>query len=266
MNKLVDGAITLQQCDRLLEPDPRGCHATGSPEFERALARLHRHGVDCPPPALLAVRVLAGPALVLLGRSPTDMRVLTRCSDRDRHLAPARARHGDVCDGHMSPATASRMWLAMWQRGQDEIETYRVAAARRSPQRVGLAPRRPLLPPRPARRERGLWPSPARDRRGPSLVGSSTWLCAASRRIAQGAMQPGARARTDDRNVQAPDTDVDAELVALRIGHRHVWCDPIQLHGPPRSTSPVTSSVRAALMVMADERSTTWLVSGSNRS
>jgi hypothetical protein len=30
--------------------------------------------------------------------------------------------------GHMSPATASRMWLAMWQRGQDEIETYRVAA------------------------------------------------------------------------------------------------------------------------------------------
>jgi hypothetical protein len=36
----------------------------------------------------------------------------------------------------------------------------------------------------------------------------------------------------DDRTYESHRTGVDAELVALGVGHRHVGVDPVQLHGP----------------------------------
>lgn len=126
MNKLVVGAITLQQATAFWNRTRVGARHRVA-EFERALARLHRHGVDCPPPALLPSG--ASPDLRSCAREvATDMRVLhaarTAIGTWRRHVRAMEM----LRMGHMSPSTASRMWLAMWQRGQDEIETYRVAA------------------------------------------------------------------------------------------------------------------------------------------
>jgi hypothetical protein len=50
----------------------------------------------------------------------------------------------------------------------------------------------------------------------------------------------------DDRTYDSNRTGVDAELVALGVGHGQVGVDPVQLHGP-RSTSRVTSASRSSM-------------------
>lgn len=126
MNKLVVGAITLQQATAFWNQTRAGARHRVA-EFERALARLQRHGVDCPPPTLLpsgAPQKLRSCAREVA----TEMRVLHAA----RTAIDTWRRHVRAMEmlrmGNMSPSTASQMWLAMWQRGQDEIETYRVAA------------------------------------------------------------------------------------------------------------------------------------------
>jgi hypothetical protein len=126
MNKLVVGAITLRQATAFWNQTRVGARHRIA-ELDRAWAHLQRRGVDCPPPAMLP------------SAAPHELRSCAREVALDlRVLHAARTaidtwrRHVRAMDmlrmGKMSPSTASQMWLAMWHRGQHEIDMYRVAA------------------------------------------------------------------------------------------------------------------------------------------
>lgn len=126
MNKLVVGAISLRQANAFWSQTRVGAHHLVA-EFERASARLQRHGVDCPQPTLLPSG--SSPQLRSCARQvAADVRVL----DAARTAIGTWRRHVRDMDmlrmGKMTPVTAGRMWLAMWQRGQHEIDSYREAA------------------------------------------------------------------------------------------------------------------------------------------
>jgi hypothetical protein len=126
MNKLVVGAITLQQATAFWNQTRVGAHHR-IVEFNRAWARLHRQGLDCPSPAMLPAQ------------APHELRSCAReVADDIRVLHAARTaidtwgRHVHSMNmlrmGKLSPSTASQRWIAMWQRGQHEIDNYHAAA------------------------------------------------------------------------------------------------------------------------------------------
>jgi len=133
MNKLVVGAITLQQATAFWNQTRVGARHRIT-AFDRAWTRVRRQGLDCPPSALLpasAPRELRSCAREVAA----DLRVL----DAARSAMDTWSRHVRAMEmlrmGKVSPATATQMWLAMWQRGQQEIVAYRAAvgAAHRGP-------------------------------------------------------------------------------------------------------------------------------------
>jgi hypothetical protein len=126
MNKLVTGVISLRQATKFWNQTRVGARHRVT-DFERARAALERHGVDCPSPAMLP------------SPSPQKLRACAREVTTDLRVLKAAEtaigtwlRHVHAMEmlrmGKMSPATASRMWLQMWHRGQHEIELYRAAA------------------------------------------------------------------------------------------------------------------------------------------
>jgi hypothetical protein len=124
MNKLVVGAITLQQATAFWDQTRVGAQRNLD-RFYSATRRVPFAGVDCPSP----------------GSLPQASTVLSSCAqyvDQERQaLEAARAamrtwkthvRHMEMLRmGHMSPAAATRLWLASWQHGIGELQTYRSA-------------------------------------------------------------------------------------------------------------------------------------------
>jgi hypothetical protein len=125
MNKLVLGEITLQQATDFWESTRLGAHRRVG-DFHDAVATLRRHGVDCPSPELLAPGARALPSCAREVRA--DARALRAAQVSigtwDEHI-----HHMDMLRlGEMTPAEATRMWLASWQRGQHELDAYEAAA------------------------------------------------------------------------------------------------------------------------------------------
>ena len=127
MNKLVVGAITLQQATAFWAQTRAGAKARIR-DFHRADRVPRRLDVTCP---------MSRPQG---GRSPA-LRSCVRQVRADSHaVAAARtAVHtwemhvGDMerlRSGKLSPAAATRMWLSMWQQGVKELRSYRVAERR----------------------------------------------------------------------------------------------------------------------------------------
>jgi hypothetical protein len=126
MNKLVTGAITLQQATVFWNSTRVGARNKVE-RFEQAWGRLQRHGLDCPSPVMLPSG--SPPQLRSCSREvAADVRVLhaagTAIATWRRHVQAMNM----LRMGTMSPSTATQMWLVMWHRGQQEIETYRAAA------------------------------------------------------------------------------------------------------------------------------------------
>lgn len=126
MNQLVVGAISPQQATAFWNQTRVGAQRKID-SFEHAVRRLQRHGMDCPPPSMLPSGV--SPRVRSCARQvAADVRVLGRAQTAihtwRRHVGAMEM----LRNGSMSVATAGRMWLAMWQRGQHEIDAYRVAA------------------------------------------------------------------------------------------------------------------------------------------
>jgi hypothetical protein len=126
MNKLVLGVISLRQATAFWNRTRVGARDRVA-RFERAREQLLRHGVDCPSPVMLPAR--APQALRACARQAAgDLRVLdaaeTAIGTWRKHMRAMEM----LRMGKMSAATAGRMWLAMWHRGQHEITAYRHAA------------------------------------------------------------------------------------------------------------------------------------------
>jgi hypothetical protein len=125
MNKLVVGAITLPQATAFWNRTRVGARDKID-AFDQAAASLQRRGVDCPAPDLLPERS-ARDLRACAAQVAADVRVLhaaqTAIDTWQRHVKAMNMLRA----GMMSPATATRMWLAMWHRGQGEINSYRAA-------------------------------------------------------------------------------------------------------------------------------------------
>lgn len=136
MNKLVTGAITLPQANAFWNQTRVGAHHRIA-AFDQAMAAQRRHGVDCPAPRMLPSRASAAVASCAR-RVAADARALriarTAVATWGRHV-----HHMEMLrDGTMSPATATQLWLASWQRGADQLHDYRIAT--RAARRAGSCP------------------------------------------------------------------------------------------------------------------------------
>jgi hypothetical protein len=125
MNKLVVGAITLQQATAFWDETRIGA-ARKIADFRKSMRYLRNSGVDCPAPELLPHTT--DPALRACVRHvDASVRALraarTAISTWDMHVRDMER----LRNGKLSPAKASAMWVAMWQRGQQELTTYRKA-------------------------------------------------------------------------------------------------------------------------------------------
>jgi hypothetical protein len=124
MNKLVVGAITLQQATAFWEQTRLGAERRLD-HFHSATRQIPFAGAGCPSPGALA-------------QAPTRLR---SCA---QHVAGERAAveaariamqtwqthvgHMEMLRlGQMSPAAATRMWLASWHQGVREFQAYRGA-------------------------------------------------------------------------------------------------------------------------------------------
>lgn len=125
MNKLVTGAITLQQATEFWEQTRVGAqrHVV---RFQDAWSSFRRHGVDCVTPDLMAP---ATPALrPCAQRVAAELAALQAARTSIRTWA-AHVRHMEMLrTGMMSPQRATAMWLTMWHRGQQELDAYHHAA------------------------------------------------------------------------------------------------------------------------------------------
>jgi hypothetical protein len=124
MNKLVVGAITLQQATAFWEQTRVGADRNLD-RFYSATRRVPFAGVDCPSPDSLTQ---ASAALSSCARRVAQER---RAFEAARIAMPTwkkHVRHMEMLRmGHMSPAVATRLWLASWQEGVRELQAYRHA-------------------------------------------------------------------------------------------------------------------------------------------
>jgi hypothetical protein len=126
MNKLVAGTITLQQASAFWNQTRVGARDRVR-KFERAWSRLQRQGLDCPSPGMLPSG--SRPQLRSCSRKvAADMRVLHAAGIAIQTWRRHVGAMNMLRMGTLSPSTATQMWVAMWHRGQHEIETYRAAA------------------------------------------------------------------------------------------------------------------------------------------
>lgn len=126
MNQLVVGAITLKQATDFWDNTRLGA-IQRLDAFDAADAAVRRDGLDCPLPDRLGE---ASPALVACAkRVDADARAvaLARTATRTwRH-------HVEDMDmlrmGHLSPAAATKSWLASWKEGVRQLDAYKAARA-----------------------------------------------------------------------------------------------------------------------------------------
>jgi len=146
MNKLVVGAISLQQATAFWK-QTRVKARERITAFDRAWARAKRRGIDCPPANLLPAHAAA--QVRTCAREVADDVSALRTA---RSAIGTWSHHMRAMDmlrmGKLSPATATDMWLDMWQRGQREIDAYRSAsrAAAGESGCAGSAPSAPATP------------------------------------------------------------------------------------------------------------------------
>ncbi|MFC7495275.1 MULTISPECIES: hypothetical protein [unclassified Nocardioides] len=133
MNKLVVGEITLAQASAFWNQTRVGAHRRIE-NFDEASEQLEREGVDCPAPDLLGSES-TGALRACSRQVQADVAVLGVA----RTAVTTWRHHVRDMDrlklGKISPDDATRMWLSMWERGQRELEAYRIAvrAAERGP-------------------------------------------------------------------------------------------------------------------------------------
>ena len=125
MNKLVTGAITLQQANAFWNRTRVGAHDRVK-GFQDADKALRRAGVDCPAPAFLGD---ADPDLRACSRLVADELRVLQVADTAVDTWAVHVHHMEMLrEGTMSPEEATRLWLSMWQRGVRQLDAYRAAA------------------------------------------------------------------------------------------------------------------------------------------
>ena len=124
MNKLVVGAITPQQASAFWSQTRAGAERNLA-RFDSASRRVRLAGVDCLPPSTLshAPGALRACAQHIVREQRTLEAARTALQTWRTHI-----RDMKMLDmGHLSPAVATRLWLANWHRGVRELRTYRTA-------------------------------------------------------------------------------------------------------------------------------------------
>ena len=124
MNKLVVGEITLQQAMAFWD-DTRVGAKRNMARFDDALAALHRHGLDCPDPGLLApgAKALPGCARTVQAELGVLRAARTSLATWDVHI-----HHMDMLRlGQMTPEDATSAWLSSWQQGVRQLDDYEAA-------------------------------------------------------------------------------------------------------------------------------------------
>jgi hypothetical protein len=124
MNKLVVGAITLRQANAFWNRTRVGA-GRRLDSFYAAARRSRSAGTTCPSPRHLT-QASAGL------RSCAERVVAEQQALEAARIAmrtwKAHVRHMEMLRmGQMSPTTATRLWLANWRRGVQQIRTYRIA-------------------------------------------------------------------------------------------------------------------------------------------
>jgi hypothetical protein len=124
MNKLVVGAITLQQATAFWDQTRVGADRNLD-RFHSATRRVPFAGVDCPSPDSLTQ---ASAALSSCARHVAQERQAFEAARIAMATWKKHVRHMEMLRmGHMSPAAATRLWLASWQEGIRELQAYRSA-------------------------------------------------------------------------------------------------------------------------------------------
>jgi hypothetical protein len=125
MNQLVRGAITLGQATAFWNRTRMGALHRAS-RFEEAWTRVQRDGVDCPRPSRLPSQSVQE-LRTCAEQVHADMQVLGAARTAiGTWLSHVRAMNM-LRMGTLSASRATQMWLAMWHRGQHEIDMYRAA-------------------------------------------------------------------------------------------------------------------------------------------
>ena len=126
MNKLVVGAITLQQANAFWNRTRVGAVQRIS-QFRHAMQTVREDGVDCPSSGMLSRKASAG-LRSCVRQVEADLATVqvarTAINTWSMHVRDMER----LRNGTLSPATASRMWLSMWQRGAQQLQNYRLAA------------------------------------------------------------------------------------------------------------------------------------------
>jgi hypothetical protein len=153
MNKLVVGAITLQQATAFWDQTRIGAEHRIT-EFRESVRSMRHTPVDCPS----TVPPTAAPALrACVRRVDADRRAIraarTAIATWDMHVTDMER----LRTGKLSAAKAGAMWVAMWQRGQDELKAYRTAI--RDARRAGSCDGSAAEPPQAAAPSPGASPS-----------------------------------------------------------------------------------------------------------
>jgi hypothetical protein len=148
MNKLVVGAITLQQATAFWDRTRVGA-AQRINQFRHAMQLMRKDGLDCPSPGLLS-RTAAADLRSCVRRVDADLRTMkaarTAINTWQMHVADMERLRA----GTLSPAAASQMWLRMWQRGQHQLDAYRTAA--RTARQAGTCGQQPAAANAPSAR------------------------------------------------------------------------------------------------------------------
>ena len=124
MNKLVVGAITLQQAKSFWS-QTRANAKEAIADFHAADRTPRPEGATCP---VADFRPTAGPILSsCLRQVETSRRALeaarTSVSTWQMHVRDMEA----LRSGKLSPTAATTMWLSMWRRGQAELRSFQAA-------------------------------------------------------------------------------------------------------------------------------------------
>jgi hypothetical protein len=125
MNKLMVGAITAEQAGAFWSESKVGA-TRNLDRFDAANKGIDAARTDCPPPD--EVSQAAPPELRTCARHVARERTALEAAGTAMQTWKSHIRHMKMLDmGHLAPDEASRLWLANWERGIEEIRTYRAA-------------------------------------------------------------------------------------------------------------------------------------------
>jgi hypothetical protein len=123
MNKLVVGAITLAQANAFWAQTRLGA-MTKIHEFQVADDHARSLTVACPPATLVDDSAVAGCARRAGQQADALAEARTAVRTWKHHVRAMEM----LRMGHLSPAAATKMWLASWHKGVDQLRAYQRAA------------------------------------------------------------------------------------------------------------------------------------------